>query len=750
MEKDYLRVNIAAVATNQHALDFEGNKNRIFRSIEMCKTMGCTYRAGGECEVSGYSCEDHFKELDTIYHCWEIVGELLSTDLTVGIIVEMNMPVIHRSVCYNCKVLCCNRKIICVRPKTEMADENIYRESRYFIPWVPRRNNEKKFVLEEFALPNIVTRQTGQKTCPFGLSIIQALDCSFGLEICQELWLLNNNPGKLSFMNNADFVVSCNGSCYVTDKLKNRVDMVRSETKRMGGAYVYVNLIGCDGTNLYFDGGNVICQNGKTLAVGAYHTLNEIEIVNAVLNLQKIRLERHAFTSGQRQSQDTVRLPVIPVEFKLCKQGINYTAPIEYSFDSGAQQNAECITSYLWDYLRKSGAGGFFVTMGGDMASTTNAMLVHYLCYKVFKEINEGNAEVLVTLRKIVKKKDFRPKSVEEISKLLLVSSHLPYQDKTEQNRTACDNLTTKLGGENVTLKTDNLTASFVQYAKENLNLDLKNQSAGGNWDDEVNLQNLEDRIRMVLTYLIAQCVPLGRKNQDGFLIVLANGNTADALMGCSTKYGVGSGDISPLGSLNKSHIHDIFEFLQNIYGWDEMKAYEEYRVKQRPSNSLSIAKAESGKNVVFLSAGELETLYKFRSDRFCGPFSMFDNLSEFWPNTDPEALEMKIENFFKMYCTQRHKSVTGTPNVHCSVYSCDPKSKDVRPMLYGGFHHQFSKMKKLKNQVIMSKKSKKYIMENLEYTRFQLGDGDNSQYSDAMKQNSTGHDTHTPFNYMT
>jgi len=244
--------------------------------------MGCTYRAGGECELAGYSCEDHFKELDTIYHCWEIVAELLSTDLSVDIIVEMNMPVVHRSVCYNCKVLVCNRKILCVRPKTEMADENIYRESRYFIPWVPRRDGKRTFELEEFCLPSLITKQNGQKTCPFGLAIYNTLDCSFGLEICQELWLLNNNPGKVAFMNNADFVISCNGSCYVTNKLKKRADMVMSETARMGGAYIYVNLIGCDGTNLYFDGGNLICQNGKTLAIGAYHTLNDIEIINSV------------------------------------------------------------------------------------------------------------------------------------------------------------------------------------------------------------------------------------------------------------------------------------------------------------------------------------------------------------------------------------------------------------------------------------------------------------------------------------
>ena len=99
------------------------------------------------------------------------------------------------------------------------------------------------------------------------MALYQCIDASFGLEICQELWLLNDNPGKIAYMNNADFVVSCNGSCFVTDKLKHRVDMVLNETNKMGGAYIYVNLIGCDGTSLYFDGGNIIAQNGELLGI---------------------------------------------------------------------------------------------------------------------------------------------------------------------------------------------------------------------------------------------------------------------------------------------------------------------------------------------------------------------------------------------------------------------------------------------------------------------------------------------------
>lgn len=319
MEKDYLRVHIGTVSTNQHALDFEGNKKRIFRSIEICKSMGCTYRAGSECEVSGYSCEDHFKELDTIHHSWEVVSDLLATDLTDGIVVEMNMPVIHRSICYDCKVLCLNRKILFVRPKTELCDEGVYKESRYFVSY----NLTKE--LDEFVLPSVIQSLTGQETCPFGVALIQALDCTFGLEIGQELNALSNSPGKMAFVNNADFIVNSSALHYEAELFKQRFESVNTLTNKNGGAYIFVNAIGCDGTNLYMSGGNLVSQNGIPLSLGNYHTLNEIEISTAVLNLQKVRLKRQGHITSQRMNLNAPKIPSIDLNFKLCTIGIKFS-----------------------------------------------------------------------------------------------------------------------------------------------------------------------------------------------------------------------------------------------------------------------------------------------------------------------------------------------------------------------------------------------------------------------------------------
>ena len=52
-------------------MDFESNKQRIVKSIEVAKERGARYRVGPELEITGYGCEDHFLEDDTFRHAWE-------------------------------------------------------------------------------------------------------------------------------------------------------------------------------------------------------------------------------------------------------------------------------------------------------------------------------------------------------------------------------------------------------------------------------------------------------------------------------------------------------------------------------------------------------------------------------------------------------------------------------------------------------------------------------------------------------
>jgi hypothetical protein len=162
-------ITVATCSLCQWALDFDGNLERIITSIRRAKQAGARYRVGPELEICGYGCEDHFYEQDTILHSWQSLAQLLQGDTTHGIICDVGMPVLHKNVRYNCRVFCLDGKVLLIRPKMCLADDGNYREGRWFVEWPAERP------VEDFYLPALVGRVTGQHRVPIGFA---ALACA--------------------------------------------------------------------------------------------------------------------------------------------------------------------------------------------------------------------------------------------------------------------------------------------------------------------------------------------------------------------------------------------------------------------------------------------------------------------------------------------------------------------------------------------------------------------------------------------
>ena len=64
------------------------------------------------------------------------------------------MPILHRNVRYNCRVIFYNSQILLIRPKMAPAMDGNYREMRWFTPWTKTRSVKQRvavpylFVLE--------------------------------------------------------------------------------------------------------------------------------------------------------------------------------------------------------------------------------------------------------------------------------------------------------------------------------------------------------------------------------------------------------------------------------------------------------------------------------------------------------------------------------------------------------------------------------------------------------------------------
>ena len=67
---------------------------------------------------------------------------------------------------------------------------------------------------------------------------------------------------------------------------------------------------------------------------------------------------------------------------------------------------------WMWDYLRRSGGGGYFLPLSGGADSSSTAALVASMCRMVFESITvDKNEDTLKKIRKVVKDDTFYPKT---------------------------------------------------------------------------------------------------------------------------------------------------------------------------------------------------------------------------------------------------------------------------------------------------------------------------------------------------
>jgi NH3-dependent NAD+ synthetase len=78
--------------------------------------------------------------------------------------------------------------------------------------------------------------------------------------------------------------------------------------------------------------------------------------------------------------------------------------------------------------------------------------------------------------------------------------------------------------------------------------------ASGGTVAENVALQNIQARLRMVIAFLLAQLLPWVRGKQ-GFLLVLGSANVDELLRGYLTKYDCSSADINPIGGISKTDL---------------------------------------------------------------------------------------------------------------------------------------------------------------------------------------------------
>ncbi|KAI5780823.1 hypothetical protein EDC01DRAFT_620360 [Geopyxis carbonaria] len=693
---------IATCSLNQWALDFEGNAERIIESIRLAKKANATLRVGPELEVTGYGCLDHFLEGDTYLHSWEMLVRILTHDDCQDILLDIGMPVAHKNVRYNCRIIAHNKKILLIRPKIYLANDGNYREMRYFTPWGRRR------YVEEYYLPRIMANISGQRKVPFGDAAISTLDTCLAAETCEELFTPNAPHAGMS-LDGIEIMTNSSGSHHELRKLDTRIKLMTNATGLCGGVYLYANQQGCDGDRLYYDGCAMIGINGKILAQGSQFSLRDVEVITATVDLEEVRSFRFAPSRGQQATQNEP-YQRIEADISLSTHSADFdpavrpTKEIDVRYHKVEEEIALGPACWLWDYLRRcGGVSGYFLPLSGGIDSCATATIVHSMCRLVVADCEKGEEQVIKDARRICgepQDSTWIPKTPQELAGRIFHTSYMGTENSSPETRQRAKDLAAVIGAYHVDLNMDTLVKAVSDLFSFVTGKTPKFKVHGGGRAENLALQNIQARLRMVLAYMFAQLLPWVR-GREGGLLVLGSANVDESLRGYLTKYDCSSADINPIGGISKTDLKAFISYAQHAFSLPILESF----ITAVPTAELEpITKdyVQSDEADMGFTYDELSVFGKLRKNHKLGPWGAFEKLLHDWSDKmSPRQIATKTRNFFWYYAINRHKMTTITPAYHAEQYSPDDNRFDLRPFLYPQFSWPYKKIEETVSRIM-------------------------------------------------
>ncbi|CAN1254596.1 Glutamine-dependent NAD(+) synthetase [Linum perenne] len=564
-------LKLATCNLNQWAMDFDSNLKHIKESIARAKQAGAVIRLGPELEITGYGCEDHFLELDTVAHSWECLKEILLGDWTDGILCSIGMPVIKGSERYNCQVMCMNRKILMIRPKLWLANDGNYRELRWFTAWKQRDQ------LQDFQLPADISEAISQKSVPFGYGFIQFLDTAVAAEVCEELFTPIPPHAELA-LNGVEVFMNASGSHHQLRKLDIRLQAFMGATHTRGGVYMYSNHQGCDGGRLYYDGCSCVVVNGEVVAQGSQFSLKDVEVVVAQVDLDAVASLRGSISSFQEQASCKTSVSSVAAPYSLC-QPFNLkmvlSNPMKISYHCPEEEIAFGPGCWLWDYLRRSGASGFLLPLSGGADSSSVAAIVGCMCQLVVKDIANGDEQVKADAIRIGHYTDGQfPTDSKEFARRIFYTVFMGSENSSDVTRTRAKVLADEIGSWHLDVSIDGVVSALLSLFQTLTGKRPRYKVDGGSNIENLGLQNIQARIRMVLAFMLASLLPWVH-SKPGFFLVLGSSNVDEGLRGYLTKYDCSSADINPIGSISKQDLRSFLRWAATDLGYSSLTEIE-------------------------------------------------------------------------------------------------------------------------------------------------------------------------------
>jgi NAD+ synthase (glutamine-hydrolysing) len=656
-------IQIAAVALNQTPLDWAGNTSRIRQAIAVAREQGATLVCLPELCLTGYGCEDAFFSIDVQQRALAALEELLPH--TEGTVVSVGLPLLFGGALYNCACLVADRRILGFVAKNHLAGDGIHYEPRWFKAWGSRCVSEITVQGEAYPIGNLIFELDGIR---------------LGFEICEDAWAARR-PGRELSQAAVDLILNPSASHFAFGKQEIRRRLVQESSRAYGVTYVYSNLLGNESGRIIYDGAALIASNGNLLAEGERLSFQDVVVTSALVDVDLTRMNRARLVSFQPTpgvfQENTVKtafhFPEIPY-----RQLTSRPADWERSESVKEEEFTRAVALALFDYLRKSHARGFVISLSGGADSAAAAVLVWAMLKLGLSDLGEnGFREKLSYLAELADETNFA-----NLIKRLLTCVYQSTRNSSETTATAAARLASGIGADFLNLDVDAIVQSYVDLISQAIGREL-------NWEtDDVSLQNIQARGRAPGVWLITNL-----RNA----LLLSTSNRSEAAVGYTTMDGDTCGGLSPISGIDKA-------FLRNWLAWMEQTGplgvgtvpELELINRQEPTAELRPQTAAQKDELDLMPYPLLDWVERAAIRDKRSPVEVYRLAQAQFPTEQPEQLVEWIERFFRLWARNQWKRERYAPSFHLDDENLDPKTWCRFPILSGGFEQELAELRRL------------------------------------------------------
>lgn len=276
-------VKVAAGIPAVKVADCAFNIQQIENMMAMADGQGIEIICLPELCVTAYTCQDLFQQQLLLDEAEASLLKLMEFSRNLSITALVGVPISYGSMLFNCAAVIQRGKIYGLVPKTYIPNYKEFYEQRWFVSGQ---------VLGE----GVELRFCGQSVPMSCRQLFATSHCTFGIEICEDLWSPAPPSCHLALAG-ADIIFNLSASNDLIGKEAYLRRLISNQSARLLAGYVYASSgYGESTQDLVFSGHAYIYENGTLLASGKRFAMSE-QLIFSEIDVERLRAERRVNTT---------------------------------------------------------------------------------------------------------------------------------------------------------------------------------------------------------------------------------------------------------------------------------------------------------------------------------------------------------------------------------------------------------------------------------------------------------------------